>query len=128
MRIILTILLLLSSTVAKCHGHADETNETNETNLLNLQGGDIIHNNNNFPTEERALSNMNTCDVKRSAYLGCYKHHSSSSQKVKGGFVEVEPMSRINWQGYTAGECETKCAEKGFVYFARWWRGQVSIM
>ncbi len=97
-------ILLLSSTVVT--SHADETN-------LNLRGGDIR--NNSLPTEERALSD--TC-VTRSDYIGCYEDRNNN-----------RAMShQIDGRGYTARECETKCAEEGYLYFARQWRGQVSIL
>ena len=104
---ILTILLL---SLTAAISHADETN-------LNLRGGDIIHN--NFSTEERALHvSDTTCDVERSAYINCYYDRNTNramSHEIEG-------------RGYTTRECETKCAEKGFLYFARQWRGQVSIL
>lgn len=99
---ILTILLLSLTAVIS---YADETN-------LNLRGGDIIHND----EEQRALSDT-SCGVERSAYINCYYDRNSNramSHEIPG-------------RGYTTRECEEKCAEKGFLYFARQWRGQVSI-
>eukprot|EP00985_Skeletonema_marinoi_P019530 scaffold11238_cov150-Skeletonema_marinoi.AAC.4 len=95
---ILTILLL-SATAAI--SHANE-------NTLNLRGGDIQ---NNFFAEERELSD--TC-VSRSAYLGCYENRNQN--RALPHEIEGRP--------HTARECEEACANKGFLYFAREWRGQ----
>mmetsp|Transcript_7986 Transcript_7986/g.12092 ORF Transcript_7986/g.12092 Transcript_7986/m.12092 type:complete len:440 (+) Transcript_7986:246-1565(+) len=95
---ILTILLL-SATAAV--SHANE-------NTLNLRGGDIQ---NNFIPEERELSD--TC-VSRSAYLGCYENRNQNRALPH----------EIGGRPHTARECEEACANKGFLYFAREWRGQ----
>lgn len=105
---VLTILLLSLTAVTS---HADETN-------LNLRGGDILQNNNNFSTEEQRALSDTTCGVTRSAYINCYydrNNNRAMSHEIQG-------------RGYTTRECEMKCAEKGFLYFARQWRGQVSIL
>mmetsp|Transcript_891 Transcript_891/g.1411 ORF Transcript_891/g.1411 Transcript_891/m.1411 type:complete len:428 (+) Transcript_891:265-1548(+) len=95
---ILTILLLSASAAIS---HANE-------NTLNLRGGDIQ---NNFIPEERELSD--TC-VSRSAYLGCYENRNQNRALPH----------EIGGRPHTARECEEACANKGFLYFAREWRGQ----
>mmetsp|Transcript_3068 Transcript_3068/g.4610 ORF Transcript_3068/g.4610 Transcript_3068/m.4610 type:complete len:433 (-) Transcript_3068:54-1352(-) len=95
---ILTILLLSASAAIS---HANE-------NTLNLRGGDIQ---NNFFPEERELSD--TC-VSRSAYLGCYENRNQNRALPH----------EIGGRPHTARECEEACANKGFLYFAREWRGQ----
>mmetsp|Transcript_9033 Transcript_9033/g.18068 ORF Transcript_9033/g.18068 Transcript_9033/m.18068 type:complete len:806 (-) Transcript_9033:85-2502(-) len=95
---ILTILLL-SASAAISHANG---------NTLNLRGGDIQ---NNFFPEERELSD--TC-VSRSAYLGCYENRNQNRALPH----------EIGGRPHTARECEEACANKGFLYFAREWRGQ----
>ena len=104
---ILTILLLSSAAVI---GHAKENNH-------NLRGDNT---NNFYPaaddtmmmTLERELSD--TC-VSRSNYLGCYEDRNNDRA------LSYE----IDGRSHTAKDCEKACADKGFLYFAREWRGQV---
>jgi len=60
---------------------------------------------------ERELSD--TC-VSRSTYLGCYENRNNNRALPH----------EIDGRGHTARECENACADKGFLYFAREWRGQ----
>eukprot|EP00986_Skeletonema_menzelii_P000688 scaffold195_cov161-Skeletonema_menzelii.AAC.3 len=100
MNIILKILLLSSAVVTKTHANEEETNNNN-LNLLRGGGGG----------EERALSD--DC-VSRSTYLGCFNDRNQNRAM----------STEIEGRGYTARECESACAERGFLYFGRQWRGQ----
>ena len=103
MNIILKIILLSSAVVTKTHANEEETNNNN-LNLLRGGGGG----------EERALSD--DC-VSRSTYLGCFNDRNQNRAM----------STEIEGRGYTARECESACAERGFLYFGRQWRGQVGV-
>jgi len=53
--------------------------------------------------------------VSRSTYLGCYENRNQDRA------LPYEMKDR----DYTAKECEMACASRGYLYFAREWRGQV---
>lgn len=55
--------------------------------------------------------------VSRSTYLGCYENRNQDRA------LPYEMKDR----DYTAKECEMACASRGYLYFAREWRGQVSV-
>lgn len=104
MNILLKILLLSSAVVTPIHANEDTT-----TNNNLLRGGtDIVGG------EERALSS--DC-VTRSTYMGCYNDRNQNRA------MPVE----IDGRGHTARECEEACAQRGFLYFGRQWRGQVCM-
>ena len=110
MNILLKILLLSSAVVTPIHAN-EETTTAN--NLQLLRGGtDIVV---GTKGEERALSSSVEDCVTRSTYMGCYNDRNQNRA------MPVE----IDGRGHTARECEEACAERGFLYFGRQWRGQV---
>ena len=102
MNILLKILLLSSAVVTPIHANEDTTN-----NNLQLRGG--------TEGEERTLSSVDC--VTRSTYMGCYNDRNQNRA------MPVE----IDGRGHTARECEEACAQRGFLYFGRQWRGQVCL-
>lgn len=100
---VLSLLLLFTAAAV---GHASEISQ-------NLRGGDV-DDVNFLSSESRELT---TDCVARSTYMGCYADRNQNRA------MPVE----VPGKGHTARECESKCIEMGYSFFARQWKGQVSI-
>lgn len=98
--------LLLSSAVVIGHAKENNHNLRGDINNKNFHPDDIT------TMEQRELSD--TC-VSRSTYLGCYENRNNNRALPH----------EIDGRGHTAEDCEKTCADEGFLYFAREWRGQV---